>query len=423
VKRCLAAALTLAAPGAFADTAPGRTEFAWMQPVDGTLESGRLYRVRVPDAAFDGCLQRPERDLRVFDADDRPLPFFVHTPPPQRPAWTALPSRPMNRSVLEAPSRGARIDAELPPDAGGRDGHEAVRIVTRDEGEWIRKVETLGSDDGQTWSLLSAGYIVRHRQPVRVDNDLVRHPRSNFRRVQVRIHPDPRIPNDPVAVDRVEVLQSSVPPARLDPVGLVPVVVSAKDAPPGWQTVAFDTGARARPVDAFTVSGVGDYVRPVAIFSRNAPTGRWQRVGSGQIQQIGDSRQDRLVVDAAARFWRIDIHQGDDPPLGDLRVSASARPRWIVFEARSAGPARLLYGAAETPAPSHDLARRTAAPDIREAPVLTVAARTPNPSHRPAGPGERLRRTLVTIGVGLASLIVLVVIVRMLRDAAGPEPV
>ncbi|MBU4460386.1 MAG: hypothetical protein KJ579_07455, partial [Verrucomicrobia bacterium] len=64
MKRCLAAALTLAAPGAFADTAPGRTEFAWMQPVDGTLESGRLYRVRVPDAAFDGCLQRPERDLR-----------------------------------------------------------------------------------------------------------------------------------------------------------------------------------------------------------------------------------------------------------------------------------------------------------------------------------------------------------------------
>jgi len=104
-------------------------------------------------------------------------------------------------------------------------------------------------------------------------------------------------------------------------------------------------------------------------------------------------------------------------------VSASARPRWIVFEARSAGPARLLYGATETPAPSHDLARRTAAPDIRDAAVLTVAARTPNPLHRPPGPGERLRRTLVTVGVGLASLIVLVVIVRMLRDAAGPEPV
>jgi len=165
VKRCLAAALALAAPGAFADTAPGRTEFAWMQPIDGTLESGRLYRVRVPDAAFDGCLQRLERDLRVFDADDRPLPFFVHTPPSRIPAWIALPSRPLNRSVLEAPARCVRIDADLPPDAGGPNGHEAVRIVTRDEGEWIRKVETLGSDDGQTWSLLRSAAAARTASP------------------------------------------------------------------------------------------------------------------------------------------------------------------------------------------------------------------------------------------------------------------
>ncbi len=420
----LAAAAPLARAGASASPggAPAASDFEWVQPIDAELDPNQLYRVLAPGAVFDGCRGRPDRDLRVVDAGGRMLPFFLFTSPAQPPARVAVPVQTLNRSVVDAPTRHARIDILFPSGAAERITHNAVRIAAEGD-EWIRKVEVLGSDDGVVWASLGAGYIVRHRQTVRVEHDLVTYSPSDFRRLQVRVHADPRLPDDPVRVGTVDVLQAGHPPVPLVPVDWAPADLAEADRTRGWQSVAFDTGSRNQPVDQIAVAGSGEYVRPVAILTRNDATGRWERVGSGQIQQIASNRQDRIEMKARGRYWRIDIHQGDDAPLADLQVVASARPRWIVFESRDGGRARLLYGADEVLPPTFDLARRTSDRDILGAPKLPLGAREANPLHKPRGPGDRLRRTLVTGGVGIASLVVLVVILRMLRETAGPETV
>jgi hypothetical protein len=350
------------------------------------------------------------------------LPFFLFTSPTQPPARLAVPVQTLNRSIVDAPSRHARIDVVFPSGTVERITHNAVRIAAEGD-EWIRKVEVLGSDDGDVWAALGAGYIVRHRQTVRIEHDLVTYAPSDFRRLQVRVHADPRIPDDPVGIGAVDILQAGRPPLPLLPVDWSPTGLAEADRTRGWQSVAFDTGSRNQPIDQIAIAASGGYVRPVAILTRNEATGRWDRVGSGQIQQIASNRQDQVELKARGRYWRIDIHQGDDAPLADLQVLAATRPRWIVFESRAEGRARLFYGADEVLPPTHDLARRTSDRDILSAPKLPLGAREANPLHKPRGPGDRLRRTLVTGGVGIASLVVLVVILRMLRETAGPEPV
>lgn len=416
----LAVAPAFATPAAAAPGAASPSDFAWVQPVEDVLEPRRLYRIQVPGAVFDGCEGRPDRDLRVVDASGRMLPFFLFASPADPPVTVPVPARMLNRSRVDAPERYARIDIVLPDDAPADVPHNAIRVAATG-GEWIRKVEILGGDEDDTWAMLGTGYIVRHRRDVRVDHDLVAYPPSTFRKLQVRVHADPRIADDPVGVDRVELLMAGRRPVPVVPVEWSGCECAEEDRPAGWQTVTFDTGGRNRPVDLIAVAAAGEYIRPVAVFTRNDTTGRWERAGSGQIQQVASNRQDRIELSARGRYWRIDIHRGDDAPLEDLHASAAARPRWIVFESREADRARLVYGADEVLPPSHDLARRTGDRDILSAPKLTLGAREANPLHKPRGPGERLRRSLVTAGVGVASLVVLVVILRMLRETAGPD--
>ncbi|MBM4154941.1 MAG: DUF3999 domain-containing protein [Lentisphaerae bacterium] len=422
VLAALAASAPFARAGAASNPAgaPATSGFEWVQPIDAEMEPNQLYRVLAPGAVFDGCRGRPDRDLRVVDASGRMLPFFLFTSPADPPVTVTIPARMLNRSRVDAPERYARIDIVLPDDAPADVPHNAIRVAATGD-EWIRKVEILGGDADDTWAMLGTGYIVRHRRDVRVDHDLVAYPPSTFRKLQVRVHADPRIADDPVGVDRVDLLMAGRRPVPLVPVEWSGCECAEEDRPAGWQTVAFDTGGRNRPLDLIAVAAAGEYIRPVAVFTRNDTTGRWERAGSGQIQQVASNRQDRIELSARGRYWRIDIHRGDDAPLADLQVVASARPRWLVFESRAGGRAQLFYGADEVLPPTFDLARRTSDRDILSAPKLPLGAREANPLHKPRGPGERLRRSLVTAGVGVASLVVLVVILRMLRETAGPD--
>ena len=379
-----AVAPAFAAASANPAGAPVPSDFAWVQPIEDMLEPRCLYRVMIPGGVFDGCAGRPDRDLRVVDTSGRMLPFFVFVSPAGPPVRLAIPSQQLTRSRVGTPARYARIDVVLPDGAAAVVPHNTVRIVAPGN-EWIRRVEVLGGDGDDTWALLGTGYVVRHRRTVRVDHDLVAYPPSTFRRLQVRVHADPRIPDDPVDVDDVELLMTGRPPVPLVPVAWTDCECPESDRPAGWQTVAFDTGGRNRPVDLLAIAAAGEYIRPVAVFTRNDATGRWERAGSGQIQQVASNRQDRIELAARGRYWRIDIHRGGDAPLEDLCVAAAARPRWIVFESRDADRARLVYGADEVLPPAHDLARRTADRDILAAPKLSLGPREANPLHRQIG--------------------------------------
>ena len=417
MSRAASAGLVLAACAAAA-AARGADDlarrFAWRQPIETPGAAGTLYRARLPPEVFDGARFGPDRDLRVIDAGGRQWPFFVRAPATSGSLWTPVPARALNRSRVEAPEPYVRWDVAIEPSPDGRPvEHDRVR-VTMPGTEFIRRVDVLGSDDGATWGRLGEGYVVRHRRDVAVESHVVRYAPSIFRHLQVRIRPDPRLPGDPPEPDAVDVLRDATPSVELADVPLQPVEASPEDVGEGRQTLVFDAGYARQEVEEIEVEAAGEYVRPVAVYARDAATSDWRRAASGEIQSLGGARRGTLRAGMAGRYWRVDVFRYDDAPLAEVRVRARARPKWLVFEAASGDPAALYYGADRVPAPSYDLVRRAHEGRIAASPEVRLGPREPNPLAGAPPWTERLPRIFVPAGIGAASVIVLAVILRML---------
>jgi hypothetical protein len=215
-----------------------------------------------------------------------------------------------------------RIDLDLP-------GHGFVGVATVSGSDDRRTFTRLGSS--RVFDLAGAGGRAR--------STAVAFAPSDFRYYRLRVAGVPRIDAASVA--------DSAPRGRIRPLAF------------RRRGRVLDLGGANVPVDAVAITAADRrYDRPVRIEARN-PGGPWRLVASGRAFRLYGTASPPIPAPpgTAARYLRVTVLNGDDPPLRGLSVRPLARPRTILVEGGRAGPLRLLYGGRRRAAPDYEFAR------------------------------------------------------------------
>lgn len=121
--------------------------------------------------------------------------------------------------------------------------------------------------------------------------------------------------------------------------------------------ITLDLGFRNFPVDELRISAeTAVYERQVTILGSN-PRRRFGVLAGARIFRFAGSRSVPIAVPAQHRYLRIEIENGDDPPLRGIEVSAWARSRALLVEGGGAPPFTIYYGNPDESPPSYDFAR------------------------------------------------------------------
>ena len=342
------------------------SDFRWVRVVhEGGAEPVRFE----PDGGLFEHARPGFPDLRVVDANGDQVPWRT-APPPLAGAHEHLV--PLN-SGRQGPWAVALLD--LGPRRAVRDRLE----LDTPDGDFVGSVVVLGADhrDGPFTRLSETGiYAVRGAQPARSTAAVF--PPTDFRYLRIRAHGVSRI--DGAAVSGTQDREPSVRrPHEL-----------AVQTTGSRTTVTLDFGYRNMPVDDVLVTAsTPRYDRPAVVDASN--NGRvWRNVTYARFSRYEGSPPAPLNVGVRARYVRIRIDNGDDPPLTGIRVGASSRSHALVLEGGHRAPYRLLYGNSSVRAPEYEFARL---PFDSDQPLIdgTFGEERPNPAFAtPARPfGER----------------------------------
>lgn len=262
--------------------------------------------------------------------------------------------------------RRARSDrsaaaATVPVLNSGRQGHFAVALLDlgaqrkiRDrivletpDRDFVGRAVVLGTDDrhGPFTRLSATGvYDVGGAQPAR--STVAVFPPSDFRYLLVRV----------TGVSRVtgaNVSGTNERPPLLRRSGR-----SISQRQDGTRTVVtIDLGFHNVPVDELQIAAeTMRYERPVAIFGSNSGQ-RFVPLTAARIFRFPGSGSAPISIGAHHRYIRIEVDNGDDPPLRGIEVSAWSRSRALLLEGGHPPPYTVYYGSSRANAPSYDFAR------------------------------------------------------------------
>jgi hypothetical protein len=325
----LAAAVSLAA-------GVETSEFRWTRTVDF---DGSVPVVIEPDGPMFEHARVGLADLRVVDAGGEQVPWRNLPPPPAGSAQRVI--------VLNSGRRGGRAVALL--DLGARRAvRDRIELDVPDRG-FVGRVVVLGADRRKgPFTRLSATGIYDVRGAERARSTTALFPPTDFRFLSVQASGVSRI--DGAIVSGTE----GRPPA----VERRPRSIATRQS--GRRTiVTLDFGYLDVPVDELRVSARSPrYNRAVVVETSNDSFGRrWIPVTAARIARFEGSSPGPIPLGARARFVRVRIENGDDPPLAGIRVEASSRSHALVLEGGHARPYRLLYGSPSLRAPDYEFAR------------------------------------------------------------------
>jgi hypothetical protein len=341
-----------------AAAAPDRTGFRYTRAL-GAQPGPVLIE---PDGPLYAHSRAGFADLRILDAGGRQVPWRP-LPALGEPRQTRVPL--LNRG-RQGGAAVALID--LGPD---RRIHDRVELDVPDR-RFVGSVVVLGSDDRRTFTRLSETqiYDVSGARSARSTTALF--PPSDHRYLQLRATGVSTIAGATVAYDPTAPLPRPVPAES---------VVRQRGA---VTVVELDLGFPNVPVDQLELESTTErFDRPVTISAANTPAG-FGIVGGGQLTRFQSVSFTSVPVRARARYLRIEIANGDDPPLAGLRVSALAEPRTLLVAPGFRPPYRLLYGDPALRPPSYDFAAVPPAElALRRARAGRLGAEAPNPEYKP----------------------------------------
>jgi len=213
--------------------------------------------------------------------------------------------------------------------------------------DFVGRAMVLGADDRHgPFTRLSATaiYDVRGAQPAR--STVAVFPPSDFRYLLVRVTGVSRVTGAKVsgAHERPRLLQR---PAK-----------SVSQHQDGTRTVVtLDLRFRNVPVDELQIAAeTARYERPVAILGSNSGQ-RFVPLTAARVFRFPGSGSAPISIGAHHRYIRIEVDNGDDPPLRGIEVSAWSRSRALLFEGGHPPPYTVYYGSSHANAPSYDFAR------------------------------------------------------------------
>ncbi|MFH0878103.1 MAG: DUF3999 family protein, partial [Lentisphaerota bacterium] len=300
-------ALLLTSRAALVGAEDLRSKFEWRAELAGSMPSGTLGRVQVPDAVFEGCRRFPA-DLRIIDENGNQWPFFIWLPE-KKSEIQILPSKKTNLSSIDSPDRYLRQDLELSPAKDGTRAFHSEIIASTSGSDFIRRVEVLGSDDGETWARMGEGIIISYARDFRVDNRTVSYPESNFRYLQIRIHPDARNPQESFRILHLDAASTRDQAARLEELPLQESEQQTVDQKTGKQTLVYDLSTANRPVEQLTIRVKNpEYARSLRTYGRNTLDGIWRWTADGEIHRFGKTVQESISLNGFSyRYIKLEL--------------------------------------------------------------------------------------------------------------------
>lgn len=322
-------------------------------------------------------------DLRIFDSNGSAIPYSLRVLAPKS-VRDVMPTTEFNRLELEG-------EYELTLETSGDEGeHNEVQIETTGQ-RFRRSVTVDGSADGETWSTLTRGHLLRFENATqKVDVKSLEYSPSRFRFVRVRVKPDPDIEVDGSGSDKFELTEirllrtKELPGERSE----WDVVIGQREptrvmnaAGSSW---IIDLPGENVPCDRLEVEVEnGDFNRNVAIQAEylsdilGQPAfvslyledeGNWQR-------KPGEPKRPMVVNFSEVRTRRLRLFVADarNVPLTIRSARVSAPARQIVFQ-RPTSPdvsLKLFAGNPLAEPPGYDFARNL--PELLEPKPATAS--------------------------------------------------
>lgn len=410
--RALGAALLLAGCGARAE-APAPAEFSWLAPLE--VPAGvQLARVAVPGEALARLRSAGQRDLRVFDADGRAVPFAFHRPVPSPGEADLTPSFaawPLVRT--QEPPRGAvgvRIDgaggrdetvwlqiggspAESPP---GRVTLPAVVFDTRAEQRPLEALVLQSELPPNTPVRLRAATSadLAHWTPVPLRGSLYRFGGGGPANDTLRLEQPLRLagrylrleweqPDLKVTALRGRIATAPRPQRPRAELGTPRQVGEGLE----WRIDS------TSPVVALALEGTRpSTLLPLRVLGRGDPAQGWRQLAQTLVFRLGEGEREQrsppldLPPHQRLRWLRLEPLQGHALRPSDLRAWTEFEPLELVFAAGGPAPLRLAAGRADTPAAdvAAGLLASAARGPLSELPLATTGAARIEPPRRSA---------------------------------------
>jgi hypothetical protein len=320
-------------------------------------------------------------DLRILGAGGTDVPYVLDRGRgDQRPEV-----RPRMRNRGHNRDRSATVVLDF----GARFDKDRIALGLSG-GNFRRRVQVEGTDDGESWiTLVEEGWVFAVPGPPPARYETVSLPRNDFPLLRVTVHPGQG------ERTRLEILEAWVPAGGLRERRLrtiSPGWSRAAEARPGETWLTLDLGARHQPFEAVVLEVADERFfrevrteirRDVESISRDGPgwPPQWDPLGHDVIFRLetgGDERaKTRIDARGRSRGVRVRILNGDDRPLTLDNVWVRVPVERMVFDAEADGDYRLVYGSPDLDAPDYDLART-----LDEDPEVALATLGP-PVRRP----------------------------------------
>jgi hypothetical protein len=290
-------------------------------------------------------------DVRIVNSSGGEVPFVVEA----RYAARNVESRAAR--VLEnsfVPSEYTQVIGDL---GEGFASYDRVRVETS-RADFIVWAEVGLSDDAKTWRVVEArAPIARFRSRAVEGTQTISFQGLSSRYVRVRIaDQSAKFPVNGISVlNEKEVRQQTANVA-----GSFTQEKSADQTETVWQT---SLASLNQPVAELTVqTGSPEFYRAVRI-SASSDGQEWSYWGSGVIYRYkqGEKIRELLLIEfpeiTGNRLLRVEIINGNDQPLANVRFVPAAVPRTLAFKLVPGQSYRLIYGNEKAGWPQYDLGR------------------------------------------------------------------
>jgi uncharacterized protein DUF3999 len=367
-------------------------------------------------------------DLRIIDDRGQEVPYFLTVLQSESKTET-LPSHILERSFVVGQFTQVVVRVTDRPPRDGSHGATLRQLqaepwfntyrISTPETDFMFWVETSVSDDAHQWRVIDApSPISRFRKRGLEGNHSIQFEGySNQRYLRLRIFdPDRQFP-----VDDVEVLScSGSEPPRI----ALPNAFSQEKSTDGTESRwATDLGTPNLPVSELDVStDQPEFYRAIRI-STSDDGKEWSFRAAGEIYRFHQSGKLKEslrinVPEAFARFWRVDIVDGNDRPLSNVRLELRSTERRVTFRAEPARTYRLIYGNDRASSPQYDLARVFG--DKKVLPVVKLASEEATTNYADPRPFTERHPNLLWLALGIAVVVLAYAALRALRTP-GPS--
>lgn len=442
VERKLAAPLALAGLAALAVAAAAELPLAWQHwrylralELEPTPEA-RLVKVTVPIEVYGKAgTDLPDRqaglaDLRLIDDTGREVAFVLEARLGRRSReWRTA-------SVVDFgyfPELYTYAVVVVPPEV---ERHNSLEILT-DVADFFAWVEVAASDalpapeqEKTAWRIVrERAPIYRFRREEVEGAQTIGYPETRARYLRLRIT---REDKKNLVVRACRVAHEVVEAAEL--VRLLAKSVSRPEAPPGQSKWQVDLGTNQVPVSEvrFAVEQA-QFHRPVEVWASDDGE-HWTLAGAGDIHRYStpgsNQPQASLTVEfseARGRYWRVVVHNRNDPPLEGLTVELYGTPRQVVFQQEPQRSYRLLYGNERAEAPQYELARLARLGDGQADPAEfgkavggAVGTEEVNTAWVDPRPWSERHPLVLWVALGIAVVVLALLAIRSLRQPPAP---